>query len=49
MIEAMLDAELGRVARAIRHRLKWRQEDVARRAGVHRSTVATSSEAEPAS
>lgn len=36
----MLDAELGRVARAIRHRLKWRQEDVARRARVHRSTVA---------
>ena len=36
----MLDAELGRVARAIRHRLKWRQDDVARRAGVHRSTVA---------
>jgi transcriptional regulator with XRE-family HTH domain len=35
----MLDGELGRVARVIRHRLGWRQEDVAVRARVHRSTV----------
>lgn len=35
----MLDGELGRIARTIRHRLGWRQEDVAARARVHRSTV----------
>ncbi|HJP72007.1 MAG TPA: helix-turn-helix transcriptional regulator [Candidatus Limnocylindria bacterium] len=35
----MQNAQLGRVARAIRHRLRWRQEDVAGKARVHRSVV----------
>jgi transcriptional regulator with XRE-family HTH domain len=34
----MRDLELGRLVRALRHRRGWRQEDCARRAGVHRST-----------
>jgi transcriptional regulator with XRE-family HTH domain len=35
----MNDVELGLIVRAIRRRLMMRQADVARRAGVHRSTV----------
>lgn len=35
----MRDLEIARVARALRRRRGWRQEDVALRAGVHRSTV----------
>lgn len=35
----MLDGELGRIARTIRRRQRLRQEDVAARAGVHRSTI----------
>lgn len=35
----MRDAEIGRIVRALRRRNGWRQEDVAQRAGVHRSTV----------
>ena len=34
----MRDLELGRVVRALRRRRGWRQEDCARRAGLHRST-----------
>jgi transcriptional regulator with XRE-family HTH domain len=34
----MRDLELGKLARAVRRRRGWRQEDCARRAGVHRST-----------
>lgn len=33
------DVELGLIARALRRRMRWRQVDVAARAGVHRSTV----------
>ncbi len=35
----MLDGELGRIARAIRRRKRLRQQDVARLAGTHRSTI----------
>jgi transcriptional regulator with XRE-family HTH domain len=35
----MLDGELGRIARAIRRRRHWRQQDVAQAAGMHRSTI----------
>lgn len=35
----MLNGEIGRVARVIRRRARLRQEDVAKRAKVHRSTV----------
>jgi transcriptional regulator with XRE-family HTH domain len=34
----MRDLELGRLVRALRRRRRWRQEDCAARAGVHRST-----------
>lgn len=34
----MRDLELGRLVRALRRRRRWRQEDCATRAGVHRST-----------
>ena len=34
----MRDLDIGRVARAIRRRKRWRQEDCAQRANVHRST-----------
>jgi transcriptional regulator with XRE-family HTH domain len=34
----MRDLELGRLVRALRRRRRWRQEDCASRAGVHRST-----------
>jgi transcriptional regulator with XRE-family HTH domain len=34
----MRDLELGRVVRALRRRRGWRQEDSAKRAGMHRST-----------
>ena len=35
----MRDVEVGRIARTLRRRRGWRQDDVAARAGVHRSTV----------
>jgi transcriptional regulator with XRE-family HTH domain len=35
----MRDLEVGRIARALRRRRRWRQQDVALRAGLHRSTV----------
>ncbi len=35
----MRDAEIARIARALRRRRGWRQEDVAVRAGLHRTTV----------
>jgi transcriptional regulator with XRE-family HTH domain len=35
----MRDAEVARIARALRRRRGWRQEDVAVRAGIHRSTI----------
>ncbi|MGH2385783.1 MAG: helix-turn-helix domain-containing protein [Candidatus Limnocylindria bacterium] len=35
----MRDVELGRIVRALRMRLGWRQVDLAARAGVHRSVI----------
>jgi len=35
----MREVEIGRVVRALRHRRRWRQQDLASRAGVHRSTI----------